>query len=58
MNAEQRRIEENDSRANRMALQPQRRIQQKHSWAKTAKAMAEAGEDWSEWDATVGDGLE
>ena len=29
----------------------------KLSWTETAKAMAAADEDWSEWDATTGDGL-
>lgn len=30
----------------------------KLSWEETAQAMAVSGEDWSEWDATVADGLE
>ena len=47
-----------EERAHEIALRPQRRMQQKLSWAETAKAMAEAGEDWSEWDATLSDGLE
>ena len=33
------------------------RVPGKLSWAETAKAMAVAGEDWSEWDAMVSDGL-
>jgi antitoxin MazE len=28
----------------------------KLSWEETAKAMAAAGEDWSDWDAVAGDG--
>jgi hypothetical protein len=30
----------------------------KLSWEETAKAMAAAGEDWSEWDSVVGDGID
>ncbi len=33
-------------------------IQEKLSWAQTAEAMANSREDWSEWDATISDGLE
>ncbi len=29
----------------------------KLSWDETAKAMADAKEDWSEWDGTLADGL-
>lgn len=46
-----------EERPDEIALRPQRAIRQKLSWAETAKAMAVAREDWSEWDATVGDGL-
>jgi antitoxin MazE len=28
------------------------------SWEETAREMAAAGEDWSEWDATLADGLD
>ncbi len=28
------------------------------SWEETAQAMAVSGEDWSEWNTTVADGLE
>lgn len=30
---------------------------EKLSWEETARQMAESQEDWSEWDATAGDGL-
>jgi hypothetical protein len=30
----------------------------KLSWEETAKAMAAANEDWSEWDAVTGDGID
>jgi len=30
----------------------------KLSWAETAREMAASGEDWSEWDMTIADGLE
>lgn len=28
------------------------------SWEETARAMAASDEDWSEWDVTLGDGLD
>jgi len=30
----------------------------KLSWEETAKEMAASGEDWSEWDGTLADGLD
>ena len=30
----------------------------KLSWEETAREMAASGEDWSEWDSTVDDGLD
>lgn len=30
----------------------------KLSWEETAREMARSGEDWTEWDATLADGLE
>src|SRR5205814_7994588 len=39
-----------------LLLKPKKRT--KLSWAETAAAMAASDEDWSEWDATVADGLE
>jgi len=39
-------------------LRPKRQADAKLSWADTAKAMAAAREDWSEWDAAAADGLD
>lgn len=39
-------------------LRPKRQADVKLSWAETAKAMAAASEDWSEWDALSADGLD
>jgi antitoxin component of MazEF toxin-antitoxin module len=39
-----------------LLLKPKK--QTKLSWAETALEMAASGEDWSEWDSTVTDGLE
>jgi hypothetical protein len=39
-------------------LRPKWQLSQNLSWAETAKVMAEADEDWSEWDATLADGLQ
>jgi antitoxin MazE len=44
-----------EQRENEIVLKPKR--QQKLSWAETAKAMATAREDWSDWDCAVADGL-
>jgi antitoxin MazE len=44
-----------EERADEIALRPKK--QKKLSWEETAKAMAAANEDWSEWDAVVADGL-
>ena len=30
----------------------------KLSWAETAREMTDVGEDWSEWEAVVADGIE
>jgi antitoxin MazE len=46
-----------EERADEIALRPQRSAHRKLSWAETAKAMSLAGENWSEWDVTVSDGL-
>jgi antitoxin MazE len=46
-----------EERPDEIALRPQRVTRLKLSWAETAKAMAAAGEDWSEWDAMAGDGV-
>jgi antitoxin MazE len=47
-----------EKRPDEIALKPRRGAQHKLSWAETAKAMAQADEDWSEWDATLSDGIE
>lgn len=39
-------------------LRPQRPVTHKLSLAETAEQMADAHEDWSEWDATAADGLD
>lgn len=39
-------------------LRPKRKTDEKLSWADTAKAMAAASEDWSEWDGVDVDGLD
>jgi len=39
-------------------LRPSGRYVEKVSWAETAKEMAAAKENWSEWDVVSGDGLE
>lgn len=39
-------------------LRPKRQADEKLSWADTAKAMAAAAEDWSDWDAAAADGLD
>ena len=38
-------------------LRPKNGADAKMSWEETAKAMAEAAEDWSEWDVVDSDGL-
>lgn len=43
--------------ANEIVLRPGHKGQPKLSWAETAKAMAAAKEDWSEWGATTRDGF-
>jgi len=39
-------------------LRPKQQTDEKLSWADTAKAMAAASEEWSEWDVLNADGLE
>jgi len=38
-------------------LRPIRQTESKLSWEETARAMAAAAEDWSDWDAASTDGL-
>ncbi len=46
-----------EEKADEIVLRPRRAKLRKLSWEDSAKAMAAAGEDWSGWDATIGDGL-
>ena len=39
-------------------LRPKQQADSKLSWADTAKAMAAAVEDWSDWEAAASDGLD
>ena len=39
-------------------LRPKQQTDAKLSWADTAKAMAVAAEDWSDWDVVASDGLD
>jgi antitoxin component of MazEF toxin-antitoxin module len=45
-------------RVDGVLLRPKRQTDAKLSWEETAKAMAAASEDWSEWDALNADGLD
>jgi antitoxin MazE len=45
-----------EQRPDEIALRPKH--SRKLSWAETAKAMAAAREDWSDWESTVADGLD
>ena len=47
-----------EERSDGILLKPMRRGVQKLTWEETAREMAGAAEDWSEWDSTVGDDLE
>jgi len=46
-----------EEKTDEIVLRPGRRTRPKLSWEETAKAMATAKEDWSEWDATSADAL-
>jgi antitoxin component of MazEF toxin-antitoxin module len=46
-----------EDRGHEIALKP-KAGPKKLSWEETAREMAAAGEDWSEWDGTLGDGLD
>jgi antitoxin component of MazEF toxin-antitoxin module len=47
-----------EEKAEGIVLRPRRSAPEKLSWADTAKEMAAAAEDWSEWEnATASDGL-
>jgi antitoxin MazE len=47
-----------EERSDGMLLRPIDDAITKLSWRHTAKEMAAAGEDWSDWDTTTGDGLD
>ena len=45
-----------EERPEEIVLRPKR--MRKLSWEQTAKAMAAANEDWSDWETTIADGLD
>ena len=47
-----------EERIEGILLRPHGSPVQKLSWAETARHMAEANEDWTEWDNTSADGLD
>lgn len=47
-----------EERSDGILLRPAGVAVTKLSWAETAREMAAAAEDWSEWDTTTGDGLD
>lgn len=47
-----------EERSDGILLRPQGSGPSRLSWQETALAMAQAREDWSEWDALSGDGLD
>ena len=47
-----------EERPEGILLRPLRSASPKLSWEATALAMANAAEDWSDWDSTLVDGLE
>ena len=46
-----------EDRGHEIVLTP-KRGSAKLSWEETAKEMATSGEDWSEWETTVADGMD
>jgi antitoxin component of MazEF toxin-antitoxin module len=46
-----------EERSDGILLRPAGRAVAKLSWEDTAREMAAGGEDWSDWDAAVADGL-
>ena len=46
-----------EDRGHEIALKP-KAGPKKLSWEETAREMAASGEDWSEWDGTLADGLD
>ena len=47
-----------EERADGILLRPRGPATPKLSWEETARAMAAASEDWSQWDVTSADGLD
>ena len=47
-----------EERNDGILLRPARPTMEKLSWEDTAREMAASGEDWSEWDVMLADGLE
>jgi antitoxin MazE len=47
-----------EERSDGILLRPPGVAMPKLSWDETAREMAAAGEDWTEWEATSGDGLD
>jgi antitoxin MazE len=47
-----------EEKSDEIVLRAGRATRKKLSWEETAKAMAAANEDWSEWDCTLADGLD
>jgi antitoxin component of MazEF toxin-antitoxin module len=47
-----------EERSDGILLRPAGAEGRKLTWEETAREMAASAEDWSEWDATGGDGLE
>jgi antitoxin component of MazEF toxin-antitoxin module len=46
-----------EEKTHEIVLRPGRANRPKLSWEETAKAMAAAKEDWSEWESAAADGL-
>jgi antitoxin MazE len=46
-----------EEKAHEIVLRPGRSSSPKFSWEETARAMAAAQEDWSDWESAVADGL-
>jgi antitoxin component of MazEF toxin-antitoxin module len=46
-----------EERSDGILLRPAAGTPAKSSWAETAKEMAEAAEDWTDWDVATPDGL-
>ena len=47
-----------EERSDGILLRPSAFVESKLSWDETARAMAADAEDWSEFDVTLGDGME